>query len=513
LSAAARHLSEAEYDNALLDRVAQQTDCRPESISRYFQTSNDVVIGLYSRFASDLESRVVELPESTLAERFRALINIKFEIMEPYRRTLSGLTPALSDPNSDLGVRSKETEMIRARVRGIIAQTIEGATDKSDLPVDLLIQNLYSLYLALMWVWFNDPHASNKRPEAMLNAACRAISVSTPFLGSALKLPLKVATSIQRTLLWKTDVVSDQKAREALRVLFTYRRLFPGYDDCASRPCNSCLALHLPKAAFYISSGRPIHLILPAFPAKSPNRRKTLGPLPDMAEEQALFFIADICSQIQKIHEPGVRFTICSDGHVFGDLVGVTDDEITAYGAELSRMIARLGLENVIDTFSLTDLYEDLDYEVMRQNLNRDYEQTVDSIKQRATRIPQSRKLVDGIHRFLFEDKVVLEEGRSRTQIRNECRELAYQVVQRSDGWGRLLSDCFPAALRLSIHPQEPHSDKIGILLGKSDDVWLTPWHSAAVKTNEGFKLMKSSDAKEMGATMSADRRYYELRG
>ncbi len=104
-----------------------------------------------------------------------------------------------------------------------------------------------------------------------------------------------------------------------------------------------------------------------------------------------------------------------------------------------------------------------------------------------------------------------MDESRSRTQVRNECRSLAYKVVQRSDGWGRLLSDCFPMALRLSIHPQAPHSDKIRILLGMSDDVWLTPWHSVAAKKNGRFVLMKRHEAEGRGGRVSADGNYYEL--
>ena len=79
---------------------------------------------------------------------------------------------------------------------------------------------------------------------------------------------------------------------------------------------------------------------------------------------------------------------------------------------------------------------------------------------------------------------------------------LAYQVVQRSDAWGRLLADCFPTALRLSIHPQPPHSEKIGILLGDADDVWITPWHGVAVWWAGRWRLMKRSDAEELGARL-----------
>ena len=108
--------------------------------------------------------------------------------------------------------------------------------------------------------------------------------------------------------------------------------------------------------------------------------------------------------------------------------------------------------------------------------------------------------LFNGIQRFLFEDRVAIETGKSRTQVRNECKARTYLVIQRSDAWGRLLSDCFPAALRLSIHPQVPHSEKIGILLGEAEDTWLTPWHGVAVRNEGNFRLMRRHEAEALGA-------------
>jgi pyoverdine/dityrosine biosynthesis protein Dit1 len=229
-----------------------------------------------------------------------------------------------------------------------------------------------------------------------------------------------------------------------------------------------------------------------------------------MAEEQALLFIANVCREIQAVYPPGVRLTICSDGHVFSDLVGVPDDDVSAYGSALSEMIDRLGLNDIIDTFSLGDLYDSIGIPEMREGLNRDYEQSIASLKEKASSVKQTGRLIDGIHRFLFEDMLELDPSTSRTKVRNYCRGLAYQVVQRSDGWGRLLYDCFPMALRLSIHPQEPHSDKIGMLLGRSDDVWLTPWHAVAVKTEGSFTLMKRHEAEASGAKLHEGARYYE---
>ena len=262
---------------------------------------------------------------------------------------------------------------------------------------------------------------------------------------------------------------------------------------------SNASALHLPKVRRSIDAGEPIHFLLPAFPAKSPNPQKVLGRLPDMGEEIALKYLDEVCAEINHLYSPGARVSICSDGRVFSDLVGVREEDVTSYAAELRLMMERIG-NGSLDFFSMEDLFDIEEHAAMRDKLLLHYADTLESIKERAHSFDHHRTLFNGIQRFLFEDRLVLETDKSRNQIRNECKELAYRVIQRSDSWGRLLSDCFPIALRLSIHPQSPHSEKIGILLGEAKDTWLTPWHGVALKQQDKFVLTHRHEAEALGA-------------
>src|SRR5207248_1801413 len=113
-----------------------------------------------------------------------------------------------------------------------------------------------------------------------------------------------------------------------------------------------CRAPHRERVMRFVERGEPVHLVLPGFPAKSPNRRKTLGPLPDAAEDAGLLALQSVCDEIASVYPPGARVTICSDGRVFADLVGVSDAEVSAYAAALDARIRTLGLTG-IDTFRL----------------------------------------------------------------------------------------------------------------------------------------------------------------
>lgn len=62
-----------------------------------------------------------------------------------------------------------------------------------------------------------------------------------------------------------------------------------------------------------------------------------------MAERLSLSFLNHLCQRIQLHYAPGMRILICSDGHVFGDLIRVPDPAIDAYQAHIEQLILELG--------------------------------------------------------------------------------------------------------------------------------------------------------------------------
>jgi pyoverdine/dityrosine biosynthesis protein Dit1 len=503
LEAAAVRLARQGLVPDLLGEAAAAAGCPPDRARVFFRRDEELVLALYARFAADLESRVLELPAGTVAERFHAVMRAKFALVAPYRPALAALTATLLDPRHELGALHPQTEIVRTRVQGVFAAAVEGATDRPGAAATLT-RLLYGAHLGLMLLWCQDRTPDTAAATAALDFARDTLAFLVPFLAVAEAGPaLERFDGIFRPLLEPEDDVGvAERATAVLRCLFRHRRLLPGTaGPCAASPCPACLALHLPKVKYFLRAGQPLHCVLPAFPDKSPSRRKTLGPLPDQAEEQALLYLEKACDEVRALHPPGVRVTICSDGHVFSDLVGVGDADVTRYGQEIAALIRRLGCGS-LDTFSMADLYEGTDYAGMRRHLVAEYAQSLERVEERAHRFDHARALFNGIHRFLFEEQADLQPGRSRTQVRQACKGLAYQVIQRSDAWGRLLADCFPTALRLSIHPQHPHAEKIGILLGDADDAWLTPWHGVAVRQPAGWKLVKREEAEALGARL-----------
>jgi pyoverdine/dityrosine biosynthesis protein Dit1 len=272
------------------------------------------------------------------------------------------------------------------------------------------------------------------------------------------------------------------------------------------------MAPHLPKVLRALREQQKIRFVLPAFPGKSPNLAKVLGVLPDMGERQALTFLNGLCDRIKSQHSPGAEIVICSDGRIFSDVVGIRDQDLTAYQDQMKAIIAKLGLTN-LSTFDLDSVYGGLSFDQLRltvlQKHGKPLEHFRDKIKRggsdSATREEADlHRLYCGTTRFLVEDSLFPGQTKSKNAIQKDSRARAYEVLRRSDAWTEFVAERFPDALRLSIHPQACASEKLGIqLLGASN--WLTPWHGVAVDIGSNFVLMARAQAQELGAVLLFD--------
>lgn len=277
--------------------------------------------------------------------------------------------------------------------------------------------------------------------------------------------------------------------------------LKPRQSNMVSQAEGVISSLHYDKVRDFVSKGEPVQFILPAFPAKSPNPEKTHGAEPDLGEVLALQALQSLCDDIEKLHTPGARVLICSDGRVFSDLVGVSDEQVSVYTRGIESIIAEFGLSH-LDTFHLENVFTENSFSEMRQVLTERYGQSIEDIRLEIETDESMRWMFNGIHRFIFEDRLPNCVGQSREYVRREAKTVAYQMIQRSNAWSRLVEAQFPRAVRLSIHPQLPESKKIGVQLVPSENIWRTPWHSVALKKRDDFCLVRRRDAELMGARL-----------
>jgi pyoverdine/dityrosine biosynthesis protein Dit1 len=90
-------------------------------------------------------------------------------------------------------------------------------------------------------------------------------------------------------------------AKRILADVMNYRRVPNHNEACGDADCQVCSSHHLPKIVSAVRKNKPVKFVLPAFPGKSPNTEKVLGPLPDLAEQLSLEFLGKLGQQIKKI--------------------------------------------------------------------------------------------------------------------------------------------------------------------------------------------------------------------
>jgi pyoverdine/dityrosine biosynthesis protein Dit1/AcrR family transcriptional regulator len=468
---------------------------------RHFGSKSDFVLGLYQRIHDELENRVPDLPPGPLALRFQALVLFKLELLAPHQRTLRSQMAALLDAEAPTGVLSPETENIRLRGLALFDVVVRGATDApAGALATELAHTLYAAHWGVLGLRLLDRSADGQATRDLLEMLSAGLALATPQLHSMLApLLLGQVGSAVGQFMQLTPEVDFDVARRIAKLVMLHRKVLG--DTCATAPCEQCLALHLPKLHYFISQGLPVHFILPAFPAKSLNRQKVLGTLPDLGEEIALNFLQSLCDDIRQVYAPGARISICADGRVFADLVQVSDADVSAYNDALKQQLAQLGTRD-LDVINLEDLLETESFDAARAWITAEYAEPLAELQARVHDTDHHRAMFNGIHRFVSEDGMVLAPEKSKSRVKEESKAVAYEVIRRSNAWTRLLAQEFPHALRLSIHPQHPHSDKIGLRMTRAVDNWLTPWHGVVLLRDNDYLLMKRQQAEEMGAEL-----------
>lgn len=248
--------------------------------------------------------------------------------------------------------------------------------------------------------------------------------------------------------------------------------------------------------------------LLPAFPAKSPSPQKTSGAEVDMGEVLALQNLESLCSDLQAVTGLEVKLMICSDGRVFSDVVGVSDELIDRYNQGVRQIIREFSLHS-LDIFTMDDLYPDARPNELREILDAGYSRNVDDVRALVLENENYRKLFNGMHRFLLEDELALNQIDSKNKISKQTKDRTYELMRRSDAWSELLNRHFADALRLSIHPYPVGHEKFGIKLVEGSNKWATPWHNVVLKIGEKFELMHLGEAKKLGAIKAWYREKY----
>ena len=196
------------YEATTFQRIATEAGVSVGLVCRYFPTKEHLVIGEYDRLATAFETWSLEMPEGTVAIRFKAAMEQKLALLEPHRRSVTALAARALDPGGRASILGPTTEVVRSKVAGVFWLAVCGATDAPSAEEGArLARMLYGIHLllVLLYVQEADPRGPTTREVIafvamglMMRESAQAIMKGP--IGERLDAPLGRALGTSRAL-------------------------------------------------------------------------------------------------------------------------------------------------------------------------------------------------------------------------------------------------------------------------------------------------------------------------
>eukprot|EP01062_Namystynia_karyoxenos_P023083 TRINITY_DN18881_c0_g2_i1.p2 TRINITY_DN18881_c0_g2~~TRINITY_DN18881_c0_g2_i1.p2 ORF type:complete len:567 (+),score=185.69 TRINITY_DN18881_c0_g2_i1:81-1781(+) len=277
--------------------------------------------------------------------------------------------------------------------------------------------------------------------------------------------------------------------------------------------------IFMQKVRNFVVQGKPVEMVLPAFPFKSRNHAlKTLGDLPDKGEELALMHLHNYCQAASQRYPPGVRIVVVSDGRVYNDLFHVPDAVVADYDRCVRQMMQD---SDYIRWDDLSAVGTDLGDSATRQRLLERYGVTHEAVDRRIRSDTNFAAIYCGFQVFVREDLFSCMDGvvgsdqdgvrhwpldgpreptLSATKIKRMCKQVAREMMLRNEAYTGYIAERYPDAVRLSIHAHDNRGPKFSVnMLGDAAAEEArsflhipTPWHNVTVELDDGvFRVMR----------------------
>ncbi|MGN6396891.1 MAG: L-tyrosine/L-tryptophan isonitrile synthase family protein [Mucilaginibacter sp.] len=221
--------------------------------------------------------------------------------------------------------------------------------------------------------------------------------------------------------------------------------------------------------------------VFPGFPFKDQNRFRVNfeGDVPDLAEISFLIRLFNLTQTLYQVHPYGVDIVILTDGFLYQDIFGLTNDVVKQYASRLEAYRNKLNLQGAISFISLREMIDRAGDDEVAWNISNEIQQILVSIlgkndheliKLFDTLISamkwnlESRKSLRGVSdkeawEILCLEKneitLVTEAKWNKTHMRAKRAALRYASINLMLRWTNLISQFFPDAIRCTIHPKK----------------------------------------------------------
>jgi AcrR family transcriptional regulator len=205
---ALRLIAERSYAATTMRDIAGAAGVSVGLLYRYFPTKHAVLLALYDDLSTDFARAAASLPDGRWRDRAIAALRASLQTLGPHRVALQGLTPVLVGDPVD-GVFAPATAFSRARVQGVFARAVTGASDAPKGPAALALGHvLYLAHLGVLLWWLLDRSARQRTTTALVDV----IGQLLPSVALALRLPSTRSFVVRFDALMREALFDDATA-------------------------------------------------------------------------------------------------------------------------------------------------------------------------------------------------------------------------------------------------------------------------------------------------------------
>lgn len=260
----------------------------------------------------------------------------------------------------------------------------------------------------------------------------------------------------------------------------------------------------------FVNNGREIQFLMLGYPFKSTNHQhKTLGTLPDLAEEVSLKQIASFGSAVRAVYPKGLKLTVLSDGFVFNDLLGEDEGVVDRYH-DVTLGMAK-DAQAPVEIKTLKDLYPGSSLSAAREKMSSTFGITDVELERRILVDPNINWLYRAMIRFM-EEETANRPQISKRQHHLAAKTLARAMMERNELYSNFADFEMPGYVRLSMHATT-NDRKWGFKLLPGEDARYSPWHCALLVGPNGISTIHRMDAEAAGYRLVSQNNqpyYYE---
>lgn len=258
----------------------------------------------------------------------------------------------------------------------------------------------------------------------------------------------------------------------------------------------------------FVANNHEIQFLMLGYPFKSTNHQhKTLGTLPDLAEEVSLRQIAAFNDEVKSFYPPGAKLTVLSDGFIFNDLLNEAESVVDQYHEVVLAMAHEAQASTDIRT--LRDLYPSQSLSTARSKIIQQFAINDVELERRILIDPNVNWLYRAMIRFM-EEETANKQFASKRQHHLAAKTLARSMMLRNEIYSSYAEAELSSHIRLSMHATT-NDHKWGFRLIPGDCAWTSPWHCAMLVSPSGVCTVHKADAEAAGyrLVMKNNQPYY----